>query len=151
MTEAELHRALGTEISTADLYDALQLRATVFVVEQTCAYLDPDGLDLDEATVHLWLRTDDGSFAAYLRVVRESDGTTRIGRVVTDPRHRGTGLAGRLLEAALERVTGEAVLDAQSHLTALYERHGFVPDGPGFLEDGIPHTPMRRPAASPTS
>lgn len=146
MTEAELHRATGAEISTADLYDALRLRAAVFVVEQECAYLDPDGLDLHEGTIHLWLRAADGSLAAYLRVLPEADGTTRIGRVVTDPQQRGTGLAGRLLEAALEGVSGDAVLNAQSHLTVVYERHGFVPDGPSFLDDGIPHTPMRRPA-----
>ena len=42
---------------------------------------------------------------------------------------------------------GTVVLDAQSHHTSLYERHGFVVDGPEFLDDGIPHTPMRRPSA----
>jgi ElaA protein len=146
MTDAELHRATGAEISTADLYDALRLRAAVFVVEQACAYLDPDGLDLAETTDHLWIRAEDGSLAAYTRVLLEVDGTPRIGRVVTAPRHRGTGLAGRLLEAALDGVTTEVVLSAQSHLTTVYERHGFVVDGPEHLDDGISHTPMRRPA-----
>jgi ElaA protein len=146
VTEAGLQRASGAEISPADLYDVLRLRAAVFVVEQACAYLDPDGRDLDPDTVHLWLRDGSGGLAAYLRALREPDGTTRIGRVVTDPDHRGAGFAARLLGAALDGVTGDVVLSAQSHLTALYERHGFVPDGPGFLDDGIPHTPMRRPA-----
>ncbi len=146
MTEAELHRATGGGISTADLYDALRLRAAVFVVEQDCAYLDPDGHDLVDGTEHLWIRAEDGSLAAYLRVLREPDGTTRIGRVVTHPQHRGGGLSGRLLRAALDGVDGEAVLSAQSHLTRVYERHGFTVDGPEFLDDGIPHTPMRRPA-----
>ncbi len=146
MTDVELFRAAGPEISTADLYDALRLRAAVFVVEQACPYLDPDGRDLEDGTVHLWLRAADGSLAAYLRVLREPDGTTRIGRVVTDPQLRGAGLSARLLAAALDGVTGEVVLNAQSHLTAVYERHGFAADGPEFLDDGIPHTPMRRPA-----
>ena len=35
------------------------------------------------------------------------------------------------------------VLDAQSQLVHVYARHGFAPDGPEFIEDGIPHTPMR--------
>jgi ElaA protein len=41
--------------------------------------------------------------------------------------------------------TGPFVLDAQSYLTEWYGRFGFVVDGPAFVEDGIPHTPMRRP------
>ena len=41
--------------------------------------------------------------------------------------------------------TGAVVLAAQSHLTHVYARHGFVADGDEFLDDGIPHTPMRRP------
>ena len=146
MADDEIQRATGDVISRADLYDALRLRAAVFVVEQECAYLDPDGRDLDPATRHLWIRDGAGSLAAYLRVLGEGGGTARIGRVVTDPRHRGRGLAGGLLAAALDDATGEVVLAAQSHLTALYEQHGFVPDGDEFLDDGIPHTPMRRPA-----
>ena len=146
MTAADLHRASGADISAADLYDALRLRAAVFVVEQECAYLDPDGHDLAVGTDHLWIRADDGSLAAYLRVLCESDGPMQIGRVVTHPQHRGAGLSGRLLDAALDGVTGAVVLSAQSHLTAIYERHGFAVDGPEFLDDGIRHTPMRRPA-----
>ncbi|HEY0779447.1 MAG TPA: hypothetical protein VGD56_15880, partial [Gemmatirosa sp.] len=33
------------ELSLGDLYAALQLRALVFVVEQTCPFLDVDGSD----------------------------------------------------------------------------------------------------------
>ncbi len=146
MSEPEVQRATGEEIATGDLYDALQLRAAVFVVEQACAYLDPDGRDLESSTLHLWKRADDGRLVAYVRVLAEPDGTTRIGRVVTRPEHRGAGHAADLLAAALEGTTGDVVLSAQSHLTALYERLGFTRDGADFLDDGIPHTPMRRSA-----
>jgi ElaA protein len=37
-----------------------------------------------------------------------------------------------------------SVLDAQSHLQVWYERFGYVVTGPEFLDDGIPHVPMRR-------
>ncbi len=37
----------------------------------------------------------------------------------------------------------DVVLDAQSPLARWYTTFGFVVDGPEFLEDGIPHTPMR--------
>jgi ElaA protein len=139
-----IERATGSTISPADLYAALRLRAAVFVVEQDCPYLDPDGRDLDGATQHLWIRGDDGAIASYVRVLAEPDGSLRIGRVVTDPGHRGARLAGQLIDAALDGVTVPVVLAAQSHLTRVYERHGFVPDGEEFLDDGILHTPMRR-------
>ena len=146
MTEPRIRRATGATISAADLYAALQLRSAVFVVEQDCAYLDPDGRDLDPSTEHLWIVDSGGAVAAYLRVLREPDGTARIGRVVTAQGRRGERLASELLEAALDEASGPVVLDAQSHHTSLYERHGFLPDGPEFLDDGIPHVPMRRPA-----
>jgi ElaA protein len=137
-----LHRARGPELTLVELYAVLTLRATVFVVEQDCAYLDPDGRDVEPGTTHLWLADADGGLAAYLRILTEASGA-RIGRVVTAPPHRGRRLAGRLLEEALVLAPRPVVLDAQSHLLELYARHGFVVDGTEFLEDGIPHTPMR--------
>jgi ElaA protein len=80
---------------------------------------------------------------SYLRVLPVEGGGRRIGRVVTPPQHRGHGLAGQLLDAALEEAERPVLLDAQSHLVAMYERHGFAVDGDDFLDDGIPHTPMR--------
>ena len=63
------------------------------------------------------------------------------------PDARGQGLAGALVEHALAASSGAAVvLDAQSHLRHWYERYGFAVSGPAFVEDGIPHVPMRRPA-----
>jgi ElaA protein len=49
------------------------------------------------------------------------------------------------MRTALE-VVGDRVsrLDAQSPLARWYAGYGFVVDGPEFLEDGIPHLPMRR-------
>jgi ElaA protein len=146
VTDGAIRRATGADITTADLYAALRLRAAVFVVEQECPYLDPDGRDLEPGTVHLWLEGEGGAMASYLRVLTDADGTRRIGRVVTDPAHRGAHLVDRLLTAAIGEAPGEVVLSAQSHLTKVYARHGFVPDGDEYLDDGIPHTPMRRHA-----
>ncbi len=142
MEEPTLHRVAGPDLTAAELYAILRLRAEVFVIEQACAYLDPDGRDLEPATTHLWL-PDGPACAAYVRVRTEPEGGHRIGQVVTAPAHRGRHLTGRLLDEALSRLAGSVALDAQSHLVAVYERHGFVPDGPEFVEDGIPHTPMR--------
>lgn len=140
--ELTLHERTGAHIGAADLYAALRLRSEVFVIEQRCVYLDPDGRDLDPDTTHLWLTTDDGTMASYLRILAEPGGGHRIGRVVTDPAHRGARLAGRLIDHALTRAGRPVVLHAQSHLVDVYARHGFAPDGPEFIEAGIPHTPM---------
>jgi ElaA protein len=141
--ELTLNVASPAELQPADLYRILCLRSQVFVVEQECAYLDPDGRDLEPGTMHLWLATADGGVASYVRLLTEPDGARRVGRVVTDPAHRGRQLSARLIDRALTLVDQPVVLDAQSHLVGVYARHGFVADGDEFVEDGIPHTPMR--------
>jgi ElaA protein len=138
-----LRSARGPDVTAAELYAALRLRAEVFVVEQGCPYLDPDGRDLDADTTHLWLSASDGTPAAYLRLLSEPGGGHRIGRVVTHSTHRGDHLTSRLIDHALALADRPVVLDAQSHLVAVYAQHGFAPAGPEFLDDGIPHTPMR--------
>jgi ElaA protein len=119
-----------------------QLRERVFVVEQECAYLDLDGRDLEPGTTHVWAE-DDGRPVAYLRVLEDPE-EMRIGRVLVDESHRGRGLAEQLMKAALGVVDGRSCrLDAQSYLVGWYCRIGFEPCGEEFLEDGIPHVPMR--------
>lgn len=140
----EIHTATFADLDVRTLYGVLQLRAQVFVVEQRSIYLDPDGRDAEPSARHCWIAEGDG-VAAYLRVLREGD-ATRIGRVVTAPRARGRGYGRALVEHALSLAAPPVVLDAQSHLVGWYASLGFAPDGPEFLEDGIPHTPLRRSA-----
>ncbi|CAA9422926.1 MAG: N-acetyltransferase ElaA [uncultured Quadrisphaera sp.] len=123
----------------------------VFVVEQACPYPELDGRDLEDATEHRWVAGPAGEpVGAYLRVLLDPGGERRIGRVVTAPGARGRGLSGLLVAAAVADHGGPGgaplVLDAQAHLERWYARHGFAASGPAFVEDGIPHVPMRRPA-----
>ena len=80
----------------------------------------------------------------YARVLDDGD-VWRIGRVVLRPDARGRGLADHLMTAALEvsqgrdRGAGRPVPAGRSW----YAAFGFEVDGPEFLEDGIPHLPMR--------
>ncbi|HEX9258013.1 MAG TPA: GNAT family N-acetyltransferase [Acidimicrobiales bacterium] len=140
--DVEIHEAMAGELDAAALYAFLKLRSDVFVVEQQCAYPELDGRDLEAATRHLWINGDDGSPAAYVRVLADP-GAVRIGRVVTARAHRGQRLAERLILHALATTEGDAVLDAQAYLQVWYERFGFAVSGPGYVEDGIPHVPMR--------
>ena len=149
MAELRLHAARPSTLDPVTLYRILQLRTNVFVVEQRCPYPELDGRDLEPQAEWLWA-TEDGTLLATLRMLREPDGTVRIGRVATDPGARSRGIAGRLVEFALQRLgdTGEVVLDAQTPLAGWYRRFGFVQCGEEFVEDGIPHVPMRRAGQS---
>ncbi|WP_435205995.1 GNAT family N-acetyltransferase [Micromonospora sp. bgisy143] len=142
----EIRTALFADLDARTLHDLLKLRIDVFVVEQNCPYPELDGRDVEPGTRHVWL-TDGDAPLAYLRILADPDGVARIGRVVVAPAARGGGHAGRLMAAALD-VIGDrpSVLEAQSHLVAFYARHGFTVSGPEYVEDGIPHTPMRRDA-----
>lgn len=139
-----VHASPAAQLDPPTLYRILALRVDVFVVEQACAYPELDGRDLEPTTQLVWIERD-GEVLATLRLLREADGTGRIGRVATAAAARGAGLAGRLITRALELAGPvDVVLDAQSHLIAYYGRFGFVADGAQFVEDGIPHVPMRR-------
>lgn len=141
---ADVHSAPTRDLDAVTLHDILRLRQDVFVVEQQCAYADVDGRDLEPTTVQVWATDgDEGGVLATLRVLAEPDGCRRIGRVATAGPARGRGLAADLMAAALAVGTGPVVLDAQRHLEGWYSRFGFVRAGAPFLEDGIPHVPMR--------
>jgi predicted GNAT family N-acyltransferase len=146
MSTPRLRRAHFAELSPFEVYGLCRLRVDVFVVEQECPYPELDGRDVEPSTVHVWFE-DDGAVLATIRVL--DDGETRaIGRVATAAGARGQGLAARLMEEGLALCEGLPVtLGAQAHLEGWYERFGFRRSGPGYVEDGIPHVPMRREPA----
>ncbi|WP_065261000.1 MULTISPECIES: GNAT family N-acetyltransferase [Pseudomonas] len=140
------HSDLGLE----QLYALLKLRSEVFVVEQRCAYLDPDGQDLDGDTCHL-MGWDGDQLVAYLRLLdpESQGGDVVIGRVLTAPAGRGKGLGHEMMEQALKQAEKRwpevpIYLSAQAHLQGYYGRYGFVVAGEEYLEDDIPHIGMRR-------
>ena len=137
---------LFADLAAREVHDVARLRQDVFVVEQECAYPDLDGRDPEPGTGHVLMR-EDGELLGYARVLDDAT-TWRIGRVVLARSARGRGLADGLVASALEHCRREdpgrdVVLDAQTPLAGWYAGFGFVVDGEEFLEDGIPHTPMR--------
>lgn len=143
----QVYVAAFDELAPRTAYLLWALRESVFVVEQTCPYQELDGRDLEPGTRHLWV-AQDGRPVAYLRVLADGEGL-RIGRVLVAQPARGRGLAGALMAAALELVGDRpSQLDAQSYLAEWYTRFGYEPAGPEFVEDGIPHVPMRRPGST---
>ena len=136
-------RATFAELTPFEVYGLCRLRVDVFVVEQECPYPELDGRDVEPGTVHLWFESD-GEIVATIRVL--DDGATRvIGRVATAAGFRGRGLSGRLIDEGIALCGDTPItLGAQAHLEGWYERFGFRRSGPGYVEDGIPHVPMRR-------
>ncbi|NWG73813.1 MAG: GNAT family N-acetyltransferase [Rubrivivax sp.] len=137
------------DLGVRALYDALQLRTRVFVVEQQAIYLDADGADL--LSWHLLGRDGAGVLRAYLRLVDPGVkyAEPSIGRVITAPEGRGTGLGRALMAEGLAGAArwwpGRGVrISAQSRLRRFYADFGFVAVGDDYLEDGIPHVEMLR-------
>lgn len=138
------------ELTTQQLYQLLQQREQVFVVEQNCPYLDADGADTQ--ALHLWAATSNEPVAAYARIFLATDGNhySRIGRVLTAQSVRRLGLGRELMQRALQvcadfSPTAPVRLGAQVYLRDFYESFGFAAISAEYLEDGIPHIDMERP------
>jgi ElaA protein len=136
------------QLGVDNLYDALQLRCQVFVLEQG-PYLDPDGLD--RVSWHLLGRDAAGVLQSYLRIVDPGCkyAEPSIGRVITSALVRGSGQGRALMQEGLagcERFfPGQGVrISAQAHLQKFYGELGFAPVGDEYLEDSIPHLEMLR-------
>lgn len=142
-----------SELERDDLHALLRLRTDVFVVEQDCPYPELDGKDMH--SVHVWAASEaeasGAPAAACARVVLAPGDVPKIGRVAIAQQHRGSGLGQTLMLHALHATRAASGrtpihISAQSHLQDFYGHFGFVSVGEGYLEDGIPHQAMERPA-----
>lgn len=134
------------ELSATEIYEILKVRQEVFVVEQTCYYLDADGSD--EKAIHIWGEVE-GKIAAYCRIfnIEIKYKEASIGRVLTNPEFRGQNLGKILMKIALQTIeirfkTKAVRISAQDYLLNFYSDLGFNATGKKYLEDDIPHTEM---------
>ncbi len=137
------------ELSPYELYSIIQLRNEVFVVEQNCPYQDADNKDLK--SYHL-MGIKDSKLVAYTRLVPPEIAYKEpsIGRVVTSPAVRGTGIGKALMQESIEKsnyLFGQQPIKigAQLYLEKFYTSLGFVKSGNTYLEDNIPHVEMIKP------
>jgi ElaA protein len=140
----EIKVARFHELSNIELYQILQLRTEVFVVEQDCVYQDMDDKDFESLHVVLLL---DNSIAAYTRIY-ESSKASHIGRVVVKRENRKNDLGKLIMKESIdscESVYGsqDIIISAQLYLLKFYSELGFKSEGDIYLEDGIKHIQMR--------
>ena len=131
------------QLTCSELYEILQARTAVFIVEQACTYQDIDGVD--RQALHITLRDGD-ILLAYLRVFSRDQHTAQIGRVLATQRRKGYAsvVLKEGIRVAREQMNKKAVyLEAQTYAMSLYEKEGFLPISEEFLEDGIPHVAMQ--------
>ena len=137
------------ELNKAELYQIIQLRIAVFIVEQDCPYPDLD--DMDQDAQHLWIE-DAGEIVCYLRVNPAGSRFSEpsLGRIVTKKSHRNRGLAEKLIKKAIDLVCekeSRAIrISAQCYLEKYYEKFGFIKASEEYLEDNIPHIEMLKDA-----
>jgi ElaA protein len=142
------HERSFDALTAAQLYAIVALRQQVFVVEQRCMYLDADGVD--PVCRHLWACAGPTEIHAYLRIVPPGVkfAELSIGRVLTAPPVRGTGLGRELMKHGIAAAGNVPIrIGAQAHLERFYGELGFARASEVYDEDGIPHVEMLRPAA----
>ncbi|WP_430428669.1 GNAT family N-acetyltransferase [Maribacter litoralis] len=135
-----------TEFNIEELYNVLQLRSDIFVVEQDCVYLDIDGKD--DKAVHV-VGLKDNKVVAYTRVFKHGDyfDEASIGRVAVHKEYRKFGYGKVIMQASIKVVkehfnSTKIKISAQKYLTKFYSDLGFNTIGQEYLEDGIPHIGM---------
>ncbi len=134
------------ELTPFELYAIMRLRNEVFVVEQQCIFQDAD--NKDQYCYHLMVKEND-FLVAYSRLVPPeiSYDKMSIGRVISSPLYRNTGVGKLLMEKSIEAcyaLFGEAPvkIGAQLYLKKFYESFGFLQTSDVYDEDGIDHIEM---------
>lgn len=140
------------QLTPFEVYELLQLRAEVFVVEQNCVFLEPDGID--NRCLHL-LGYNNNKLLAYTRIVPPglAYNQASIGRVVTSPSVRNTGAGKKLMQRSIDRLYssfGKVTIKiaAQFYLKKFYESFGFYQVSEVYLDDGIEHIHMLKEVVS---
>jgi ElaA protein len=137
-----------SELNTTELYEILQLRSEVFVVEQDCVYQDIDFKD--QKSLHI-IGYKNNKIVAYTRIFKPGDyfDNASIGRVLVVASERKYGFGHELMKASITAIkkhfkVTKITVSAQKYLKKFYETHLFIQIGEEYLEDGIPHIRMDR-------
>ena len=123
--------------------DARAIREEVFMREQ--GYVDEFDA-IDARAFHLVLYVDGAAAGCCRFFAGDEPGEWVLGRVAVRAQLRRRGYAEKIVCEAVARMkelgAASVRLGAQQYATGLYEKCGFVPCGPVYLDEGNPHVPM---------
>jgi ElaA protein len=135
-------------LTAQEWHDIVAARESVFIVEQTCAFLDADGADPD---CHHLVGKVGEEIAAYARIVPPGlkFDEASIGRVLTTKNFRRGGYGQALMKQAIADCDSlypshGIRIGAQQYLEKFYGSLGFVTVSEPYDEDGIMHVIMLR-------
>ena len=135
-----------SELTLTQLYNILQLRSEIFVVEQKCIFQDMDGLDQES---HHFMAWNNEQLVAYTRLLPPglSYNEQSIGRVVVEQSQRDTGLGKELMQKSIAKSyelfgKNPIKIGAQLYLSNFYGSFGFIKCSDIYDEDGIDHIKM---------
>ena len=143
MSLKKIYKKSFDELTNQELYDMLDLRYTVFMMEQKIFYIDTDYKD--QKSIHYFVKDEHDKIISYLRLIPKGVKYEEyaIGRVVTDQNYRKLGLATMLMKEAMHDVKGEPVrLSGQAYLKTYYENLGFKTIKGPYIEEDILHYEM---------
>ena len=127
-----------------------RIRTNVFLEEQRIP-ADMEWDDADRVAIHAVAYNGLDQPVATGRLLQQSPGVARIGRMAVHRALRGGGVGRQVLNAlvaaAAARGDREVTLNAQRSAEDFYRRLGFVPRGAAFEEAGIAHIEMVRAVA----
>ncbi|HJH11373.1 MAG TPA: GNAT family N-acetyltransferase [Metalysinibacillus jejuensis] len=135
------------ELTKDELYDIIQLRVNVFIVEQETYYEDLD--NHDQQALHLLYRDEKGQLVAYARMLPPGEvfKEASFGRIITTKATRGTGLGKKMMQTIMATIKEQwdnppVFIQAQDYLTNFYSRFGFVPQSEPYMYECLPHRDM---------
>jgi ElaA protein len=139
------------QLDTYTLYDMLALRMSVFCVEQNCPYQDADGQDQNAWHV---LAYHNGTLVGVCRILMPGiayPDACSIGRVANSSDFRGKGFGKSMMANAVKQCEvlfpkHPIRIGAQRYLAEFYQQFGFAVISEPYLEDGIVHVSMVKPA-----
>ena len=124
--------------------DAFVIRKTVFTDEQ--GFFD----ELDSIDDNAWHAAvyDDDKIIGCGRMFLEDEKKYHVGRIAVLKEYRGTGVGRRIMNALESKARSEGasavVLSAQRRARDFYVTLGYETVGDEYLEEGYPHTFMKK-------
>jgi len=142
MFSKTIHKKTFLELTNQELYEILDLRATVFIIGQDIIYVDTD--HKDQASMHYFIKDND-VIVAYCRVLppglRYVEHT--VSRIATLEAYRNHGFATALMHEVMRDLPGLPLrISGQAYLKPYYEKLGFKTIKGPYIEEDIWHYEM---------